>query len=150
MHTNTHIHINEYNAINLIELEMKGYIILKYFMHAFICPNRGCPTCSLQGCVMWYSAAFVNPLMPELNPSVQHCLMRFFNGDFASWTMYFINICANNQQMQQLLIQFINYVWQLLCVSALHCHLQGAFLVPSERSSIEEQSTEYCGWAWCI
>src|SRR5215510_16612941 len=47
--------------------------------------------------------------------------------------------------MQQLFIQFINYVWFLLHVSALHCHLQGAFIVPSERCSIEEQSIEYCG-----
>jgi hypothetical protein len=47
-----------------------------------------------------------------------------------------------NQQMQQLFIQFINYVWQLLHISALHCHLQGAFLMPSERCSIEEQSIE--------
>jgi hypothetical protein len=47
-----------------------------------------------------------------------------------------------NQQMQQLLIQFINYVWYFLHVLALHCHLQGAFLVPSERCSIEEQSIE--------
>jgi hypothetical protein len=31
--------------------------------------------------------------------------------------------------MKQLFIQFINYVWCLLHVSALHCHLQGAFLV---------------------
>jgi hypothetical protein len=31
-----------------------------------------------------------------------------------------------NQQIQQLFIQFINCVWQLLRVSALHCHLQGA------------------------
>jgi hypothetical protein len=31
--------------------------------------------------------------------------------------------------------------------SALHFHYQGAFLVPSERCSIEEQSIEYCGWA---
>jgi hypothetical protein len=46
--------------------------------------------------------------------------------------------------MQQLFIQFINYVWQLLHVSALHCHLQGAFLVPSERCSIEVQAIEYC------
>jgi hypothetical protein len=37
-----------------------------------------------------------------------------------------------NQQTQQLFIQSINYVWYLLHVSALHCHLQGAFLVPSE------------------
>jgi hypothetical protein len=28
-----------------------------------------------------------------------------------------------------ILIQFINYVWYLLHVSALNCHLQGAFLV---------------------
>src|SRR5215510_2779978 len=51
--------------------------------------------------------------------------------------------------MQQLFIQFINYVWYLLRVSALHCHPQGAFLVPSERCPIEEQSIEYCGWTWC-
>src|SRR5215469_11182855 len=48
-----------------------------------------------------------------------------------------------NQQIHQLFIQFINYVWQLLHVSALHCHLQGAFVVPSERCSIEEQSIEF-------
>jgi hypothetical protein len=44
----------------------------------------------------------------------------------------------------------INYVRWLLQVSTLHCHPQGAFLVPSERRSIEEQSTEYCGWACCV
>jgi hypothetical protein len=52
--------------------------------------------------------------------------------------------------MQQLFIQFINYLWYLLHVSALHCLLQGAFLVPSERYSIEEQSLEYCGWGCCV
>src|SRR5215475_2074255 len=52
---------------------------------------------------------------------------------------------VKSQQIHQLFIQFINYVCQLLHVSALHCHLQGAFLVPSERCSIEEQSIEYCG-----
>jgi hypothetical protein len=30
-------------------------------------------------------------------------------------------------------------------VSALLCHLQGVFLVSSERYSIEKQSIEYCG-----
>src|SRR5215469_16413078 len=55
--------------------------------------------------------------------------------------------CMKKQHIHQLFIQFINYVWQLLHVSALHCHLQGALLVPSERCSIEEQSIEYCGWA---
>jgi hypothetical protein len=46
---------------------------------------------------------------------------------------------VKNQQIQQIFIQFINYVY-FLHVSALHCHHQGAFLVPSERCSIEEQS----------
>jgi hypothetical protein len=50
-----------------------------------------------------------------------------------------------NQQIRKLFIQFINYVWYLLHVSALHWHPQGAFLVPSERCSIEEQFIEYCG-----
>src|SRR5215469_182774 len=43
--------------------------------------------------------------------------------------------CMKNQQIHQLFIQFGNYVWQLLHVLALHCHLQGAFVVPSERCS---------------
>jgi hypothetical protein len=37
-------------------------------------------------------------------------------------------MCVKSQ-IQQLFIQFINYVWLILHVSALHCHLQGAFLV---------------------
>jgi hypothetical protein len=55
-----------------------------------------------------------------------------------------------DQQIHQLFIQFINYVWYLLHVSALHCHLQGEFLVPFERCSIEEKSIEYYGWACCV
>jgi hypothetical protein len=51
-----------------------------------------------------------------------------------------------NQQIHQLFFLFINCVWWLLHVSALHCHVQGAFLVPYEGCSIEEQSIEYCGW----
>jgi hypothetical protein len=31
--------------------------------------------------------------------------------DFASWTVHFFNICVKNQQLHQLLIKFINYVW---------------------------------------
>jgi hypothetical protein len=81
-----------------------------------------------------------NPLTPKLNPSAQRCLTRCSTGDFASSTVYFVNICVKIQQMQQLFIQVINYVWYLLHVSALHCHLQGAFLVPSERCSIEEHN----------
>jgi hypothetical protein len=59
-------------------------------------------------------------------------------------------VCVKNQQMQQLFTQFINYVWWLLHVSGLHCHLQEAFLVPSERYSIEENSIEYCGWDFYV
>jgi hypothetical protein len=91
--------------------------------------------------------AYLNPLTPELNPSVQCCLARYLTGDFASWTMHIVNICVKKQQIHQLFIQFINYVRH---VSALHCHPQGAFLVPSERCSIEEQSIEYCGWVCCV
>jgi hypothetical protein len=52
-----------------------------------------------------------NPTTPEVNPLAQRCLMRFFTGDFASWTVHLVNICVKNQQMQQLFIHFINYVW---------------------------------------
>jgi hypothetical protein len=52
-----------------------------------------------------------NPLTPELNPSAQRCLTRFVTGDFASRTVQFVNIRVKNQQLQQLFIQFINYVW---------------------------------------
>jgi hypothetical protein len=53
----------------------------------------------------------INPLTPELNPSAQLCLTRLFTGDFASWTVHFVNICVKNQQIHQLFIQFIKYVW---------------------------------------
>jgi hypothetical protein len=53
----------------------------------------------------------INPLTTELNPSPQHCLTRFFTGDFAFWTVHFVNIRMKNQQIHQLFIQFINYVW---------------------------------------
>jgi hypothetical protein len=55
-----------------------------------------------------------------------------------------------NQQIHQLFIQFVNYVWYLLHVSALHCHPQAAFLLPSKSFSNEEQSIEYCGWVCCL
>jgi hypothetical protein len=58
--------------------------------------------------------------------------------------------CMKNQQIHQLFTQFINYIWHLLYVSTLHCNSQGAFLVPSERCLIEEQSIEYCVWACCV
>jgi hypothetical protein len=52
----------------------------------------------------------LNTLRPELNPSAQRYLARLFTEDFASWTVPFVHICVKNQQMQQLVIQFINYV----------------------------------------
>jgi hypothetical protein len=63
----------------------------------------------------------INMINPELNPSAQRCLTRFFTEDFASWTVHFVSICVKIQQMQQLFIEFINNVWYLLHVSALHC-----------------------------
>jgi hypothetical protein len=87
---------------------------------------------------------------------VQHCLTRFFTGDFDSWTMHFINTCVKDQQIHQLFIQFISYVWYLLHVLALHCHPQGAFLVPSERWSFWGAVDRIlwmgvlCLVAWCV
>jgi hypothetical protein len=53
---------------------------------------------------------YFNPLTPEWNPSAQRCLTRLFTGDFASWTVHFVNTWLKNQQIHQLFIQFINYV----------------------------------------
>jgi hypothetical protein len=44
-----------------------------------------------------------NPLTPELIPSSQRCLTKYFTGGFASWTVHFVNICKKYQQMQQLM-----------------------------------------------
>jgi hypothetical protein len=54
-----------------------------------------------------YRRLLFKPLMPQLNPSAQGCLTRFFTGDFASLTVHFVNVCVKNQQIQQLFIQFI-------------------------------------------
>jgi hypothetical protein len=48
--------------------------------------------------------SYISPLTPQLNPFAQRCLMRYFTGDFASWTVHFFNIFVKNQQMQQLFI----------------------------------------------
>jgi hypothetical protein len=77
----------------------------------------------------------LNPLTPELNPSAQRYLTRVFTGDFDSSTVHFVNICVKHQQIHQF-IPFINYIWYILHVSALHCHRQGAFLVPSEDAQL--------------
>jgi hypothetical protein len=52
--------------------------------------------------------------------------------------------------------KYTNYSFNLLIMygsSYMFRHyivIFGAFLVPSERCSIEEQSIEYCGWACCV
>jgi hypothetical protein len=49
---------------------------------------------------------------------------EIFTWKFASWTMIFINICVKNQQIQQLFIQFINYVsymfWHYIAILSEH------------------------------
>jgi hypothetical protein len=60
-------------------------------------------------------------------------------------------MCVKNQQIHQLFIQFINYVWLILHVSALHRHPRGEFLVPFERCSVEEhlsEGTRKAPWGW--
>jgi hypothetical protein len=41
----------------------------------------------------------INHLTPELNPSAQRWLTRFFTGDFASSTVHLVYVCVKNQQI---------------------------------------------------
>jgi hypothetical protein len=52
----------------------------------------------------------INALTPELNPSTQHCLMRFIYWVFCFLNHAFLYICVKNQQIHQLFIQ-LNCVW---------------------------------------
>jgi hypothetical protein len=70
---------------------------------AFSSHNKILPTVYIPTCF--------KPLTPELNPSAQRCLTKFLLGIFVSLTLHFVNICVKNQQIDQLLILFINYVW---------------------------------------
>jgi hypothetical protein len=60
--------------------------------------------CCFSRCVQIRWKPQFNPLTPELNPSAQRCLMRFFTGDFASWTLHFVNIRVKNQQIHHLFL----------------------------------------------
>jgi hypothetical protein len=42
--------------------------------------------------LMLCKSYFIDPLTQELYPSAQRCLTRFVTGDFASWTVHFVNI----------------------------------------------------------
>jgi glycopeptide antibiotics resistance protein len=64
-----------------------------------------------------------------------------------------IKITSENMREKPTNATIIHSVY-LLCMVVPTCFgitlLQGMFLVPSERFSIEEQLTEYCGWACCV
>jgi hypothetical protein len=78
----------------------------------------------------------VNRFTPELNPSAQRCLTRFLLGILLLEPCVSLIDAWKNQQMQQLLIQLINYVWYLLhshqyinynCFSDLFKHISAIF-----------------------
>jgi hypothetical protein len=46
-----------------------------------VCQDDGCSSLQAQKNLCTLAAA-INPLTPELNPSVQRCLPRIFTGDF--------------------------------------------------------------------
>jgi hypothetical protein len=51
-----------------------------------------------------------NPLTPELIKSLRATLPEeIFTGDFASWTVHFVNICVRNQQMKHSFSLLIMY-----------------------------------------
>jgi hypothetical protein len=54
-----------------------------------------------------YMYMYINTLTPELNPSAQRCLTRFFTGDFVSWTVHLVNICVKTNK-------YTNYSFSLL------------------------------------
>jgi hypothetical protein len=66
-------------------------------------------------CMTW-NVGRINPLTPELNPSAQRCLTRFFTGDFDSWTVHSLlyalktNKC-NNYSFSLLIMYGISYVF---------------------------------------
>jgi hypothetical protein len=95
------------NCVLIIQLECEYEVVASY-------------CCILQNGTTWLfcwqtssyeRCCLFNPSTPELNPFAHRCLTIFFTGDFGYWTVHFVNICVKNQQMQQLFIQFINYVW---------------------------------------
>jgi hypothetical protein len=49
----------------------------------------------------------INPLTPELNPSAQRCLTRYFYWRFCFLNVHFVNICMKTNK-------YINYSFSLL------------------------------------
>jgi hypothetical protein len=58
---------------------------------------------------------------------MQHCLTRFFIGDFASWTVHFINVCVKNQQ-------YNNYSFSLLIMYGISYMFRHYIAILRERS----------------
>jgi hypothetical protein len=78
--------------------------------HALINVNQ----CSMTYFTTLNNDSPINPLTPELNPSAQRCLTRFLLENLLLEPCTSLMYAWKNQQMQQLFIQFINYVWYLL------------------------------------
>jgi hypothetical protein len=84
------------------------------------------------------TAININPLTPELNPSAQRYLTRYFTGDFASWTMHFVNICVKTNNCN-------NYSFSLLI-------MYGSSYMFRHYSVMFKERSEYrvCGGVlWC-
>jgi hypothetical protein len=69
----------------------------------------------------------INPLTPELNPSAQRCLTRFFTRDFASLTVHFVNICVKNNK-------YTNYLFSLLIMYGSSYMFRHYIAILKERS----------------
>jgi hypothetical protein len=65
---------------------------------------------------------YFNSLTPELIPSVQRCLTKFFTGDFASWTVHFVNIYISRFQN----VPPRCPTSRLHCLLSSHCLLAGS------------------------
>jgi hypothetical protein len=52
---------------------------------------------TLLQCAQTHLSTEISPLTPELNPSAQRCLTRFFTGEFGSWTVHFVHVCKTNK-----------------------------------------------------
>jgi hypothetical protein len=69
----------------------------------------------------------LNPITPELNPSAQRCLARFFTEDFASLTVHFVNICVKTNK-------YTNYSFSLLIMYGISYMFRHYIAIFKERS----------------
>jgi hypothetical protein len=92
-------HANQHVTNNVVKQSKKKKTKKIWHLFTIRCSMA---SLSLTACArMWQKGPWptLHPLTPELNPSAQRCLTIFFNGDFASWAVHFVNICVKNQQM---------------------------------------------------